>query len=217
MRTSTKLVCGGLVFCWVGCGDLDSSASTADTGAPSAATVQSGLDRSSGGEAEAGPRCPRPMPAGLNPPAGATLEASMTARGVQIYVCATPVAGGAAAWTLKAPHAVLGRGRDTDAIHFAGPSWQALDGSLVTGAKLAAATPDPTAIPWLLLQAATNVGPGLFGDVTFIQRLDTVGGLAPSAGCDDGHLAAVVLVPYRASYFFYHATADARVRQCAAP
>jgi Protein of unknown function (DUF3455) len=78
------------------------------------------------------------------------------------------------------------------------------------------AVSDPSAIPWLLLQAATNIGPGSFGDVTWIQRLDTVGGAAPATGCDVDHVGAQVLIPYRASYFFYHPTTDGQVRQCAA-
>ena len=76
-------------------------------------------------------------------------------------------------------------------------------------------SPDPTAIPWLLLKAATHAGTGAFADVTFIQRLDTVGGVAPSTGCDAAHLGTEVLVPYRSSYFFYvAATPGAHVKQC---
>lgn len=164
-------------------------------------------------------RCPKETPAALNPPADATLKVALAARGVQIYVCAAPAAGGAPAWTLKAPHAVLSQGNGEEAaIHFAGPSWQALDGSLVTGARTASAPgSDAAAIPWLLLKAATNVGAGLFSDVTWIQRLDTVGGVAPATGCDATHVDAQVLVPYTANYFFYKtAEAGKHVRQCAA-
>ena len=67
------------------------------------------------------------------------------------------------------------------------------------------------AIPWLLLPVAgTQVGP-TGGDkltkTTFIQRLDTAGGVAPAAGtcasaADAGKKA---LVPYSADYFFYKA------------
>jgi hypothetical protein len=41
---------------------------------------------------------------------------------------------------------------------------------------------------------------------TFIQRLNTVGGVAPASGCsDDDHLGRVALVPYVTDYFFYRA------------
>jgi hypothetical protein len=163
-------------------------------------------------------RCPDEVPAALNPPADATLAAAFPAHGVQIYTCAIPAAGGAPAWTLKAPHAVLGKGHDVRAIHFAGPSWQATDGSLVTAAKKASsAAPVATDIPWLLLQAATHTGPGAFAPVTWIQRLATENGAAPATGCDDAHVGAEVLTPYAADYFFYRtASAGERIRQCAA-
>jgi hypothetical protein len=78
----------------------------------------------------------------------------------------------------------------------AGPSWETLDGSLVTGTRLASApAPEPTAIPWLLLKAASHAGSGTLANVTFIQRLGTVGGIAPATGCDDAHLGTEVLVP----------------------
>jgi Protein of unknown function (DUF3455) len=168
-------------------------------------------------DARARVRCPKGIPAALNPPPDATIKTSLLAKGVQIYLCAVPPAGGAPVWTLKAPHAVLNAGADAPAaIHFAGPSWQALDGSLVTGTRTASApSPSATAIPWLMLQAASNVGAGLFSDVTWIQRLDTVGGAAPAAGCDEAHAGAQVLTGYRATYVFYHKATSAHVRQCA--
>ncbi len=39
-------------------------------------------------------------------------------------------------------------------------------------------------------------------DVSYIQRLDTVGGLAPSSGCDAAHVGAIARVDYKATYFF---------------
>jgi Protein of unknown function (DUF3455) len=206
MRGLIDIVIGGMVVL-AGCAQAESSDLPTEDVAGQASALIDGSH---------GPRCPAVTPATLNPPADVTLSEGFSARGVQIYVCSVPAAGGAPVWTLKAPHAVLFQGGEVGAIHFAGPSWQAVDGSLVTGAKVAAATPDPTAIPWLLLQAATNTGPGVFSDVTWLQRLDTVGGLAPATGCDADHVNAQVLVPYRANYFFYDAAvAGKRVRQCA--
>lgn len=163
--------------------------------------------------------CPPDVPAALNPPADATLAAALPAQGVQIYTCAIPATGGAPAWTLKAPHAVLGKkNHDVQAIHFAGPSWQATDGSLVTATRAAASpAPDAADIPWLLLKAATHVGAGAFAPVTWIQRLATEKGPAPATGCDDAHLGTEVLVPYAADYFFYRPSTDGeRIQQCAA-
>jgi hypothetical protein len=155
------------------------------------------------------------VPEALNPPADVTLALGLAATGVQIYHCSV-AAGQAPAWALEAPHAVLASGHDAVAIHFAGPTWQALDGSRVAGAKLAAApSPDPTAIPWLLIAATPASPQGTLGDITHIQRLGTVAGVAPSTGCDASSIGAQVLVPYRADYFFYHkAPAGEPVRQC---
>jgi hypothetical protein len=84
--------------------------------------------------------------------------------------------------------------------HYAGPTWQASDGSTVVGARVAGATPDPTAIPWLLLRATSHAGAGEMTEVTYIQRVATTGGLAPAEGCTPASLGAVARVPYTASY-----------------
>ena len=103
------------------------------------------------------------------------------ATGFQIYVC-RPDADGKPAWTLKAPEAELfdEQGKSIGK-HFGGPTWQLNDGSQVTG-KMAAKVdaPDPKAIPWLLVTVTGHSGSGKLSGVTSIQRVNTVGGLAPS-------------------------------------
>ena len=142
-------------------------------------------------------------PAVLAPPAGTHLLLRASAKGVQIYTC--QASGGSFAWTFKAPEATLRvRGRKV-ADHFAGPSWRALDGSVVVGEVAAKAdAPRSDSIPWLLLRAKTHEGNGRFARVAFIQRLDTKGGVAPSSGCDAGHESAEAQVSYRARYVFSH-------------
>src|SRR6266516_418092 len=87
-------------------------------------------------------------------------------------------------------------------IHFAGPTWQSNSGSKVVGALPPKhVTVDPDAVPWLLLSAKNPEGPGLFANTTFIHRVNTVGGNAPS---EDGTVVGqVARVPYTADYFFY--------------
>jgi hypothetical protein len=121
-------------------------------------------------------------------------------RGVQIYLCAPAQAG--FAWRLTAPDADL-----FDAAghkvghHFAGPSWQANDGSTVTGEVISSnAAPMPGVIPWLLLRAKSHAGAGVFTAVSFIARVDTRGGAAPGGGCDRAHAGATRRVPYAATY-----------------
>ena len=87
--------------------------------------------------------------------------------------------------------------------HYLGPTWESNSGSKVVAARLTGCTPDPTAIPWLLLQTVSTDGPGIFGSVTYIQRVNTKGGLAPTApGVSIGTVAEV---PYTAEYYFYRA------------
>ena len=73
-------------------------------------------------------------------------------------------------------------------------------------------TVDKTAIPWLLLRA-TKTTAGRDGDrlahTTFIQRVNTVGGLAPTSGCSASTLNTETRVDYKADYFFWKATGGA--------
>jgi Protein of unknown function (DUF3455) len=145
------------------------------------------------------------IPAPLQVPPNEALTQRLHAVGVQIYQCAA--AKGDAArfeWTLKAPEAALfDRSGQQIGKHFAGPTWEARDGSKVVGEVAARATPDPGAIAWLLLNAKSTSGSGVFGAVRFVQRLRTVGGNAPADGCDQATAGSEVRVPYSAEYWFY--------------
>ena len=90
---------------------------------------------------------------------------------------------------------------------FVGPAWQSNSGSEVVG-KLppAAVVMDTNAIPWLRLAQLSTEGPGPFADTTFIQRVNTTGGKAPSA--NGTFVGQVARVPYTADYFFYRKTND---------
>jgi len=159
--------------------------------------------------------CPPHIPEELNPPADTTLEVVLPANGVQSYACGVDKPGEAPDWQPKGPHANLGEGTNVVGIHFGGPSWQGLDGSMVKGTKVASApSPDKSAVTWLLLSGAAT-GEGVFGKITHIQRLETVGGKPPTIGCDASHLDTKVLVPYRAYYYFYRLSEPGeKVQQC---
>lgn len=143
------------------------------------------------------------VPPQLQPPAGEELLLQVHAKGDQIYTCK----GNAAqfSWTLKAPDAQLFEKDGTPfGKHFAGPTWEANDGSRVTGKALAnAPSPDPDSVPWLLLKILSHDGSGVLSRATTIQRLNTKGGKAPASGCDAVHVAQEVRVPYSADYLFY--------------
>ena len=155
--------------------------------------------------------------------------------GTQNYVCLPTSTGvGFALFTPEAT--LLGGDEEQITTHYFSPNpfeantnpaltavgpiratWQhSHDGSLVWAqAKAGGSSTDPAfvapnAVAWLKL-TVVGVDKGFAGgDVltktTFVQRLNTSGGVAPSTGClsaaDIGHLA---FVPYTADYFFYRA------------
>ena len=124
------------------------------------------------------------------------------ARGVQIYKWnATTFT-----WDFDAPRASLfaepGYFGEVGS-HYRGPTWESKSGSRVKAARVpgTGCTPDPTAIAWLLLRKVSSEGPGIFDRVTFIQRVNTAGGLPPSG--PGPFLGAEEEVPYTAEYYFY--------------
>jgi hypothetical protein len=145
------------------------------------------------------------IPAPLRVPTD--LEATLRARaaGVQIYQCRADKTDAARVeWQLKGPEADLVDNGKKIGKHYAGPTWEATDGSKVIGEVVAQAkSPDPNAVAWLLLSAKSTSGNGVFSHVRFIQRLHTVGGSAPSVGCEQGSVGAEVRVSYTADYWFY--------------
>jgi hypothetical protein len=143
------------------------------------------------------------IPQQLQPPANEQLLLQVRAQGDQIYICKSDAPR--FTWTLKAPDAQLFDKNDKPfGRHFAGPSWEATDGSRVTGKAVAnSPSPDANSIPWLLVTIVSRDGSGVLSRVTTIQRLNTKGGKAPESGCDSSHVSQEVRVPYSADYRFY--------------
>ncbi len=143
------------------------------------------------------------IPQELRPPDGLVLSERLQAEGRQVYVCQN--AANAYTWKLKAPEATLVDVSGKPAgRHFAGPTWEAADGSRVSGKMVATvASPDPDSIPWLLVRAESHSGTGIMEKVQSIQRIETKGGLPPSAGCSATTGNTETSVRYEASYLFY--------------
>jgi Protein of unknown function (DUF3455) len=140
------------------------------------------------------------IPPALAVQQGAALLGKYAAQGVQIYVCRAK--GAATEWAFKAPEARLvdGEGKPF-AKHYAGPSWEAPDGSKAVGKVLAnAPAPNAGSIPWLLLSAESS-GSGELAGVLFVQRVHTSGGVAPAGACPT--VGAEQRVDYTADYIFY--------------
>ena len=147
---------------------------------------------------------PPKVPEALRAPAGQSLYLEALAKGVQIYECSRK-GDSAYEWAFKAPEASLAdRSGRSLGKHYAGPTWEGLDGSTVVGeAKARDPGPKASAIPWLLLSAKANTGSGTFAAAKSIQRLATEGGLAPAEPCTGSKLKQVARVPYTATYYFY--------------
>lgn len=145
---------------------------------------------------------PPEVPTDLVVPAGNKVFLVAHAVGTQNYTCT----GGA--WGPAVPDAQLfGNNGHQIGTHYAGPTWEFLDGSTAVATRMAAA-PVPGAIPWLLLRVvSTTTGPDgdRFTSTTYIQRVNTTGGTAPAGSCTDG---ATANVPYTADYYFYRAGSD---------
>jgi hypothetical protein len=153
---------------------------------------------------------PPDVPAEIQVPAGNKLFLRVHAVGTQNYTC-----NGSGAWGPSVPAAELfDKHGKLVGTHFGGPTWQYKDGSSVVGLKIAGVfVPPPpapaVAIQWLLLQkVSTNTGPD-GGDklthTTYIQRINTTGGLAPAGACITRTPARI---PYTADYYFYRADTD---------
>lgn len=149
---------------------------------------------------------PPQTPDNLKVPAGQTLQLKGVTKGVQIYQCKAKTGNtNQFEWTLKAPEADLFDDNGKKIIkHYGGPTWEALDGSKIVGTvKAKADAPKTSAIPWLLLQAKSNEGNGSLSKVTYIQRVETIGGKAPSQVCNQANTNTEVRIDYAADYFFY--------------
>jgi len=138
------------------------------------------------------------LPASIVAP-GETVVVTLHAEGAQIYECKAG-ADGKLAWTFREPIATLILDGKTVGRHYAGPNWDHVDGSGITG-KVDADAPGKTAndIAWLKLEATARRGDGILAGVTTIQRINTAGGVM-SGACDQP--GALHGTPYAADYVF---------------
>jgi hypothetical protein len=187
MRTTTKRLAAAAVSCGLGLAALQAAAAYAS---PVATDAPASDPAAHGSPA---------VPPAIEVPPGQTLTGDFLGVGVQVYRCT------AGAWTFVEPAANLSSwttrpGNLATAVHFRGPSWESTDDGSLVEARVIASSPVPGSIPQLLLQATNNRGDGVFGHVSYLQRLATQGGLAPAGECKDGQTTGV---RYRAQYRFF--------------
>ena len=146
------------------------------------------------------------VPDKLKPGTNESLAMIAHAKGVQIYECrASKDQAGSYEWAFVAPEADLfDAGGNRIGRHYAGPHWESTDGSKLLGAlKERADAPAADAIPWLLLTVKSVGSEGSFSKVTSIQRVSTVGGVAPKAGCSQAAAGTSARIHYTADYYFF--------------
>ena len=171
-----------------------------------------------------------PVPPGLEVPVGHVPFLKGFAVGTQNYVCLPK--GASFSWTFLGPQATVfqtfkGDLRQQVTTHYLSrnpvddtnrPTWQhSFDSSRVWGRVLTSSTDgafvEPGAVAWLLVEAAgVEAGPTSgfqLAQTTYIHRVNTSGGVAPTTGCGDpGNVGAVALVPYTTDYIFYRASRE---------
>jgi len=134
-------------------------------------------------------------------PEGQEVALRLAARGAQIFRC--ELAEGAYRWRFRQPEAELvdAEGRVVGK-HGASFSFEHRDGSRLLGTVLAHEAASAAAdLPWLLL-SARSYGKGEFAGVTYVQRVDTRGGMPPPA-CAAAEAGRLLRVDFRADFVFY--------------
>jgi Protein of unknown function (DUF3455) len=139
---------------------------------------------------------------------GSRLFLVVHAVGVQKYTCQAD-----GSWLFTDPQATLyatNGGAKAVGTHFLNfvtgrPVWQLEDGSSVEAARRATGSGGAGNIAWLLLQGVVSTAGGdgeRLAGTTWVQRLDTTGGVAPAGTCTPG---ARIAVGYTADYLFWRA------------
>jgi Protein of unknown function (DUF3455) len=137
------------------------------------------------------------------PDAIAALDAAplltVHAEGAQIYECKAG-SDGKLVWSFREPIASLMLDGRTIGRHYAGPTWEHVDGSAVQ-AKVVGNAPGASAgdIPWLKLGVVERRGSGALAGADIVQRINTAGGVLHGA-CEQA--GALHSVPYSADYVF---------------
>ena len=145
------------------------------------------------------------LPEAVRVPAGQTMRMVATGVGEITYECREKAAAaGQYEWAFVAPMATLYSGdKRSVGKYYAGPTWEAADGSKVTGKQVAVSPAAPGNIPMQLVKTDPAMGSGAMTGVTYIQRLNTKGGVAPSMACDAASKGKRQQVAYEADYVFY--------------
>jgi hypothetical protein len=145
------------------------------------------------------------LPEPVRVPAGNSIKLESVGTGEITYECREKKdVAGAFEWVFVAPVATLWDMQQKNiGKYYGGPTWEAADGSKVTGKQVAVAPASAGNIPLQLVKADPAMGSGAMTGITYIQRLETKGGVAPSAACNAAATGTKQQVAYQAKYVFY--------------
>lgn len=148
------------------------------------------------------------LPASIQVPAGNKVAWETVGVGEITYECrAKADMKDQAEWVFAGPNAALNDRMGKQVGKYYGPpaTWEAMDGSKVTGKQLAVAPAGDGNIPYQLVQANPAMGAGAMTGVTYIQRVALKGGVAPKTPCSTAMLGQKSVVKYQADYIFWKA------------
>jgi Protein of unknown function (DUF3455) len=146
------------------------------------------------------------LPEAIKVPAGHSVVLETVGVGTITYQCrAKANMAGQFEWVFVGPDAVLNSRAGKSLGKYYGPpaTWESADGSKVTGAQVAISPAPSGNIPLQLVKANSAMGEGAMKGISFIQRVQTKGGVAPSSVCDAKTVDSKQIVNYRSDYIFY--------------
>lgn len=148
------------------------------------------------------------LPAAVQVPADNKVAMETVGVGEITYLCsAKKEMAGQFEWVFVGPDAKLNDRSGKQVGKYFGPpaTWESMDGSKLTGAQVAVAPSAAGNIPNQLVKANPAMGSGAMTGVTYIQRVNTMGGVAPTTACTASNTGSTQIVKYQADYIFYKA------------
>ncbi|MEO8389312.1 MAG: DUF3455 domain-containing protein [Polaromonas sp.] len=148
------------------------------------------------------------LPAAVQVPAGNKVAMETVGVGEITYQCnAKKDMAGQFEWVFVGPDAKLNDRSGKQVGKYYGPpaTWESMDGSKLTATQIAVAPNSMGNIPLQLVKGNPAMGNGAMSGVTYIQRVDTRGGVAPAMACAAGNMGSKQIVKYQADYIFYKA------------
>jgi hypothetical protein len=148
------------------------------------------------------------LPTAVQVPAGNRIAMETVGKGRITYECRVKAnTAGEHEWFFVGPDATLMDRSGRMVGRYYGPpaTWESTDGSRVTATQLAVAPAAAGNIPLQLVKANPATGSGAMNGITYIQRVNTVGGVAPTMPCNATSIGTRQIVDYQADYILYKA------------